>query len=194
MNCIINILTKNPESNRCKTRMKKLLTKDERVFLSKEMLKMTCNEISEINIDKYLHVYPDTSGSFIKNLSSIYRIKLLHQSTGCLSQKIYIALDYQKDKYEKRIVIGSDIPSISTEEINDCLDYLDHYDLVIGPSNDDGFYLVGAKNQSHELLNNMNLNKIQTQDIINLCRTHTVKYKLLRVLKDIDTPSDLLNL
>ena len=39
-----------------------LLTKDERIYLSKEMLKMICYEISNIEIDKYLHVYPDTSG------------------------------------------------------------------------------------------------------------------------------------
>ena len=40
----------------------------------------------------------------------------------------------------------------------------------------------------------MNLNQILTDDVINICNNRRIKYKLLRVLKDIDTPSDLLNL
>ena len=194
MNSVINILAKNPERSICKSRMKQLLTKDERVFLSKEMLKMICYEISSIQIDKYLHVCPDSSGCFVKNLSSEYGIKIVNQSFGYLSKKIYMALNTNKDKYIKRIVIGADIPSLSVKEINDCLKSLDYCDLVIGPSKDNGFYLVGTKNQAHECFQTMRLNEILTDDIINICHNQKIDYKLIRELKDIDTPNDLLNL
>ena len=194
MNSVINILAKNPERSNCKSRMNYLLTKDERVFLSKEMLKMICYEISSIQIDKYLHVYPDSLGCFIESLSSEYGIKIVNQSSGYLSKKIYIALNTNKDKYTKRIVIGADIPSLSVNEINDCLNSLDYCDLVIGPSKDNGFYLVGTKNQAHECFQTMELNNILTDDIINICHNQNIEYKLIRELKDIDTPNDLLNL
>ena len=194
MNSVINILAKNPERSNCKSRMNHLLTKDERVFLSKEMLKMICYEISRIQIDKYLHVYPDSSGCFIKNLSYKHGIKIVNQSLGYLSKKIYTALNTNRDKYTKRIVIGADIPSLSVNEINDCLRSLDYCDLVIGPSKDNGFYLVGTKNQAHECFQTMELNDILTDDIINICHKQKIEYKLIRELKDIDTPSDLLNL
>ena len=126
MNSVINILAKNPERSICKSRMKQLLTKDERVFLSKEMLKMICCEISRIQVDKYIHVYPDSSGCFIKNLSYKHGIKIVNQSLGYLSKKIYTALNTNRDKYTKRIVIGADIPSLSVNEINDCLLSLIH--------------------------------------------------------------------
>ena len=168
MNSVINILAKNPERSNCKSRMNDLLTKDERVFLSKEMLKMICYEISSIQIDKYLHVYPDSSGCFIKNLSSEYEIKIVNQSFGYLSKKIYTALNTNKDKYTKRIVIGADIPSLSVNEINDCIKSLDYCDLVIGPSKDNGFYLVGTKNQAHECFQAMELNDILIDDVINI--------------------------
>ena len=186
MNSVINILAKNPEVSDCKTRLSELLTKDERIYLSKEMLKIICCEI--------LYLYPDTSGDFVENLSSVYGIKIANQSHGFLSKKIYHALENQKNKFDKRVVIGSDIPSLSKSEIYDCLSCLDHCDLVIGPSKDKGFYLVGVKNQSHECFKNMNLDEILTKDLISICRTERIKYKLLRELKDIDTPSDLLNL
>ena len=37
MSTIINLLTKNPESSNCKTRLKELLTDDERIFLSSQL-------------------------------------------------------------------------------------------------------------------------------------------------------------
>ena len=194
MNSVINILAKNPDESNCKSRMNHLLTKDERVFLSKEMLKMICYEISSIQMDKYLYVYPNSSGSFIKNLSSKYGIKIVNQSFGYLSKKIYTALDNNKDKYIKRLVIGADIPSLSVNEINDCLNSLDYCDLVLGPSKDNGFYLVGTKNQAHECFQNMELNDILTDDIVDICHNQKIQYKLIRELKDIDTPNDLLNL
>ena len=102
MKSVINILAKNPERSNCKSRMNDLLTKDERVFLSKEMLKMICYEMNKIQIDKYLHVYPDSSRLFlIKNLSSKYLIKIINQISGYLSNKIYTALNTNKDKYTK---------------------------------------------------------------------------------------------
>ena len=194
MNSVINILAKNPEVSDCKTRLSELLTKDERIYLSKEMLKIICCEISNLDLDKFLYLYPDTSGDFVENLSSVYGIKIANQSHGFLSKKIYHALENQKNKFDKRVVIGSDIPSLSKSEIYDCLSCLDHCDLVIGPSKDNGFYLVGVKNRSHECFKNMNLDEILTKDLISICRTERIKYKLLRELKDIDTPSDLLNL
>ena len=194
MNSVLNILAKNPEGSDCKTRLSGLLTKDERIFLSKEMLKIICREMSNIDVDKFLYLYPNTSGGFVKNLSSDYGIKTLHQPDGSLSKKIYAALEFKKKKFKKRIVIGSDIPSLSKSEIYDCLDYLDYCDLVLGPSKDNGFYLVGVKNQSHEFFKNMNLNEIHVNDVINSCRAKKIKYRLLRVLKDIDTPHDLLSL
>ena len=194
MNSVINILAKNPERSNCKSRMNHLLTKDERVFLSKEMLKMICCEISCMQIDKYLHVYPDSSGRFIKNLSSEYGIRIVNQSFGYLSKKIYTALNTNKDKYTKRIVIGADIPSLSVNEINDCIKSLDYCDLVIGPSKDNGFYLVGTKNQAHECFQAMELNDILIDDIITICHNQKIEYKLIRQLNDIDTPNDLLKL
>ena len=194
MNSVINILTRNPEKSNCKSRMNGLLTKDERVFLSKEMLEMICHEISSIQIDKYLHVFPDSSGYFIRNLSSRYGIKIINQSFGYLSKKIYTALNTNKDRYTKRIVIGADTPSLSVCEINDCLKSLDYCDLVLGPSKDNGFYLVGTKNQAHECFRAIEQNDILTNDIIDICHDQKIEYELIRELKDIDTPYDLLNL
>ena len=52
MNTVINILSKNPDQTNCKTRLKTLLSKDDRSFISKVMLEMTCKAISKIDVKK----------------------------------------------------------------------------------------------------------------------------------------------
>ena len=96
-----------------------------------------------------------------------------------------------KKKYIKRIVIGSDIPTISVDELTDCIVNLDKHDLIIGPSEDGGFYLVGVTDNVHKIFKDMELDKISFKDILKKCISSDISYKVIRTLKDIDTFDDL---
>tara|TARA_Y100000389_G_scaffold204408_1_gene256783 strand:- start:6435 stop:7019 length:585 start_codon:yes stop_codon:yes gene_type:complete len=192
MNSIINILSKNPDKSDCKSRLRYFLSNSERIYLSKKMLEMTCDTIIKVNSSTAMYLYPNKYGMFVEKLSRKYKIDLISQENGYLSDKIYFALNNNKRGYEKRIVIGSDIPTLSSNELNDCLNLLDSHDLVLGPSKDGGFYLVGVKHEVHSIFKDLNLNTILTNDLLKLCEKNSIKYKLIRTLKDIDEPNDLL--
>lgn len=51
--------------------------------------------------------------------------------------------------YSKVVLIGTDIPEICTESICKAFDALDRSDVVIGPTEDGGYYLIGMK-KTHE--------------------------------------------
>ena len=192
MKSIVHILSKNPDLCECKTRLRDFLSNKERVHLSKTMLTMLCSEMNKIDVYKLLHLYPSNQGKFSKKLSQRFNINTTRQISGYLSDKIFSALDNTDESYQKRILVGSDVPSLSMHDIKDSIYYLDTFDVVIGPSNDGGFYLVGTKNNSHSIFKNLKLNKISKQDIFNLCSKEKLSFKTLRVLKDIDVPKDLL--
>ena len=192
MKSIIHILSKNPDLCECKTRLRNFLSNDERVYLSKTMLRMICSEMNKIDAYKLLHLYPSNQGNFSKKLTRRFNINTTRQISGHLSDKIYSAIDNTNKSYKKRILIGSDIPALSKYDIEDSIYYLDSYDVVIGPSHDGGFYLVGTKNNSHHIFKNLKLDKISKEDIFNLCSKEKLSFKVLRILKDIDTPRDLL--
>jgi glycosyltransferase A (GT-A) superfamily protein (DUF2064 family) len=192
MNTVINILSKNPEQIECKTRLKPFLSKDERTYISKIMLKMTCKAISKMDVEKRLYLYPNVEGEFIKRLSGDFKFNLLLQDRGFLSDKIYSVLNAQDQKISKRILVGSDIPSISSYDFEDCISLLEKYDIVFGPSKDGGFYFVGVKNNAHEVFKHLSLNHIPLDKVIEECSRYKFDYKLTRQLKDIDSVDDLL--
>ena len=50
--------------------------------------------------------------------------------------------------YENIITLGNDTPQLRTNHITQAVDHLNQGEIVIGPSNDGGFYLLGL-NKSH---------------------------------------------
>ena len=47
--------------------------------------------------------------------------------------------------YESLLIIGSDCFELTTNNIEDAFSKLEKNDIVIGPSNDGGYYLLGMK-------------------------------------------------
>lgn len=97
-----------------------------------------------------------------------------------------------KNNFEKVLIIGTDIPDLSSGLINHALSELDTNEIVIGPSTDGGYYLLGMKKFHPDLFNNIKwsseevLNK--TMNIINQLN---LNFNLLPKLMDIDTEKDL---
>ena len=192
MSTVINIMSKNPDFAECKTRLKSLLSREERIYITKHMLDITCSVVSEFNTTNILHLFPNKEGKFIKNLSNKYNIIPQIQRAGQLSDKIHSILDQDNLMFEKKIVIGADIPSISVNEISECINSLNEYDCVFGPSNDGGFYLIGVKANAHFIFKNLNMDTILLDDLKAICQKYKIGYKLVRELKDIDCDKDLL--
>ena len=93
---------------------------------------------------------------------------------------------------DKTLLIGSDIPTLSKASILEAIKTLNDNDIVIGPTYDEGFYLIGVNVQESAqcLANCENLKNYK--DIIKMKSLTNQKIHLLEKLKDIDNPNDLL--
>jgi len=71
--------------------------------------------------------------------------ELERQSTGDLGCRMrdHFAAAFQKDA-DAVVLIGSDTPTLPLELIEQAFDLLAEYRVVLGPSSDGGYYLVGA--------------------------------------------------
>ena len=71
------------------------------------------------------------------------------QTKGTLGQRMENAFKTAFEKgYKKVIIVGSDLYSLKTSHIEKALNQLDKKEVVIGPSQDGGYYLLGLKKKN----------------------------------------------
>jgi uncharacterized protein len=80
-------------------------------------------------------------------------VSLALQGEGDLGERMYRALSETFGEFgpEKAIVLGADCPSVDRDLLLEAEKRLDAADIVIGPSLDGGYYLIGM-NVAHEAL------------------------------------------
>ena len=95
---------------------------------------------------------------------------------------------------QKAIIIGTDIPDLSKEIISEAVDVLDENDIVIGPSYDGGYYLLGMKKIYKYLFENIEWSSNSVfGSTIDKAKSTNLKVKELQLLRDIDTKKGLDN-
>ena len=95
------------------------------------------------------------------------------------------------------ILIGTDLPSISHFELIQAIEILKNKEIVLGPSNDGGYWLIGLSNK---LLNPLcswpfsgiswGTNKV-LQTTIQLASSNQIDYQLIQTKNDLDNINDL---
>mgnify|MGYP006087467707 FL=1 len=188
----LNIFSKCPYNGNPKTRLKGLLNKEERSFITLHMLTNILDEVSEINDDFKitLWVYPRLKDNLLHTIKRKYKINIRQQQGSSLCERMNNCLSLESSKYEKTILIGSDIPSLTKGIIMDAKYALLKKDIVIGPSTDGGFYLIGIKGHYKDFIDCMK--PMDIQNLKDKISSHSLDLELLQELKDIDKPEDLL--
>ena len=119
----------------------------------------------------------------------------LHQIGKNLGEKMLNAFRFVfKNDVNKTIIIGTDLPDISSAIIKNTFTLLDEFDVVVGPATDGGYYLLGMKKIFKELFIDLpwSTDKLfnRTLQVINKLN---LEVSILPELSDIDTENDLKN-
>jgi hypothetical protein len=96
--------------------------------------------------------------------------------------------------YDRLMVVGSDIPGISTQTVRTAVEALDDCDVVIVPAVDGGYCLIGARNDSFNpaLFRGIPWSTAKVLDMTSrVCTANSLSFTLLDPLQDIDTLEDL---
>jgi rSAM/selenodomain-associated transferase 2/rSAM/selenodomain-associated transferase 1 len=114
------------------------------------------------------------------------------QSQGTLGNRMLKAFEEVFQQGCRRVVlIGSDIPELTKDHLTKAFDALNEHDLVLGPSTDGGYWLVGMKSPIDIFLGiDWGTNAVLNQTLETAGRAG-LKTCLLDPLTDIDTFDDL---
>lgn len=118
-------------------------------------------------------------------------VRLLPQSGGDLGARMSAAFARAFERGARRVVIvGTDSPAVSRGTVAEALDALDEADVVVGPAEDGGYYLLALRQPRPELFEGL---AWSTPTVLEetLARAGELRVRQLAGLRDIDTPGDL---
>lgn len=171
---------------------KKRLTKDIGFIKSKRLTNNNLEKIKKIFIkrNKYLlHWYLTPTIKF-RSYSFQFFSNCILQTGNDMGEKIWYLV---KNKKKSFILVGSDIPGINQDVISQAFYQLKNYDMVIGPTEDGGFWLIGfsLKKKIAYPFNNIRWSTSNTlKDLLTNLDKININYKITKKLRDIDNKDD----
>lgn len=184
------LFVKNARRGHVKTRLA--------YFLGDEMaLKIylaLCERVREV----CLH-FPGTCyvyySEFIPEEEDMWSDSFFIKKTQCtspdLGEKMKSAFNDLCPAFESVLLIGTDIPHLSIDNLTDAFQSLKENELVIGPSFDGGYYLIGMKKTYEFLFDDMiwSVDTVLDKSIERAIKNN-LSFHLLETLPDIDTLED----
>ncbi len=119
-------------------------------------------------------------------------ICLTPQARGDLGRRMRHALFEALDRgFERVVLVGTDIPQMASAHIHAAFDAMDRHEMVLGPSRDGGYWLVGLRCKA-DIFRNIRWGggKVLDQTLAD-ARRQGLRVACLTELNDIDTPGDL---
>jgi rSAM/selenodomain-associated transferase 1 len=184
---LVIVFVKNIKLGKVKTRLAKTIGNQGAFEVYSELVKVTENATNYLSAD--VHVY--FSDAVVETKWKGYH-KTVQQGTD-LGERMKNAFKKGFEKgYERIILIGSDLPDISENHINSGLEKLDKNDVVFGPAEDGGYYLIGL-NKLHDFIFNDKpwSTSHLLQETLTELDSKEIKFAILETLNDIDTFEDL---
>jgi len=188
------VFVKAPIRGRVKTRLEPHLSQEGILRLYRSFLRMIADRCSSIKgVDRFLGCTPTKDHPYLSRLAGQYGYGRFDQRGRSLGERLINAFrDHLAMGYGKIVIIGSDSPTIPVGYIREAFHILDRREFVLGPCNDGGYYLVGARRlyervfrgipwDTSEVLNKT-LDKLNSRDI---------DYFLLPFWYDVDRIEDL---
>ena len=187
---LLLIFTRNPELGKVKTRLAKTIGNKTALEIYKFLLNKTKEVTQNLDCDKAVYYSVKVRENDIWD-ANIYQ---KWQQTGeDLGFRMQNAFDNAfKNGYKKVIIVGSHLYDLSSEIIEDAYKKLDNSDVVIGPAEDGGYYLLGMKELQPKIFQNKawgtaSVRKDTLKDL------QKVNVHLLQQLNDVDVIEDIEN-
>ena len=188
---LLLIFTRNPELGKAKTRLAKTVGDETALEIYKFLLEKTRDISSKVSSDKAVYYSVKIRENDIWNENTFQKHQQVGEDLGIRMLNAF--KNGFKAGYEKVMIIGSDLYDLTSEDIENAFDELNNNDLVIGPAEDGGYYLLGMNSLHSTIFKNKNWGT-ETVRKDTLSDLKDKKVKLLAFKNDIDVYEDIINI
>ena len=182
------VFVRNPELGKVKTRLAKTIGDKKALNIYILLLKHTESVLQKVSSDKVVYYSEEIQNNDLWS-DRCFQKKL--QKGNDLGERMQHAFEMAfKEGYEKVVIVGSDLFDLKSAHIENAFKALENHNLVIGPSLDGGYYLLGMKVLHPAVFKNKQwgTDSVLETTLKNLEQENV---KLLEALNDIDTFEDL---
>ncbi len=187
------IMAKEPKIGSTKTRLCPPLKFDEAANFYEALLWDTITMTAGIKeIDLAIAISPPESADYFKKISPP-ETHLIPLTCADIGECLMLALDkLLKLDYPRVMALNADGPSLPPSYIQEGIERLEENDLILGPAEDGGYYLVGSKENYPDLFIGIDwsTNKVLEQTL-NKADALNLSVHLLPTWYDVDTAKEI---
>jgi uncharacterized protein len=188
------IMAKAPRVGHVKTRLAASLPAQAVLDLYRSMLEDTLELARSISTDIVAIVCPTSD---VGDLSSwLPAIEIVGQQGEGLAAGLASAFRiFISRGYRRVVALDGDSPQLSPETLDTAFQLLDAADVVVGPTIDGGYYLVGSKNLQAELFDTKGMGTGSALDSLTAsAHGRGLRVALTKTAYDVDEVADLARL
>ena len=150
------VVAKRPASGKTKTRLSPLLTPELASALYESFLLDTLDQMRQVANSHHVIAYLDERDYF-QRLAPDF--ELIPQEGDDLGERLDRALtSYLSRGYQHAVIMDSDSPTLPADYLSQAFKVLsDGADVVLGPCDDGGYYLIGIKRPAPRLLREVHM-------------------------------------
>ncbi len=194
--CLI-IFTRYPEPGKTKTRLIPALGAEGAATLQRQMTEHTLAQVKELQAKRLVSVEVYFVGGNQQLMQSWLGTSVIYrqQGDGDLGRRMAIAFQTALEAGKQRVVvIGTDCPDLKAEVMVKAFHALEQHDLVLGPAQDGGYYLIGLCRLIPELFTGISWSTAEVlQQTMSIAQRLELAVAYLPMLSDVDRPEDLVS-
>lgn len=189
MDSVLIIFVKNPVAGKVKTRLAQTVGDKKALQIYKKLLDYTLGISSEVDAAKqiwYSDEIPQENG-----VNRPVFGKKVQKGADLGERMKYAFQQVFAEGFHRAVIIGSDCAELTSDHLKKAYKRLKKWDLVIGPAEDGGYYLLGMKRFHPQLFENINwsTNRVLRQTL-NRAEGLGLSPSLLPELNDVDYKED----
>lgn len=186
-------MAKVPAAGEVKTRMQPFLTPTQSAELAFCLLQDTISKAESLKNQLIIAYSPMERRDFFNGFSQ-HNLTLFPQYGQDLGERMFHAFEFAfEQNLDSAVMIGTDSPTFPPELITQAFEHLKNSaDIVLAPTEDGGFYLIGLKTLKKEIFENVQWSSPETfsQTKENIARQN-LSLREIQAWYDVDTIEDL---
>ena len=179
------VFARYPRPGACKTRLIPALGPEGAANLHRHLTERTVRVLGESGLPVTVAFTGEEASRFADWLGP--DVVLVEQVDGGLTERLLACLNPAPVIY-----FGADTPDLAPHHVEAAIAALERHDVVIGPAEDGGYYLIGMRRALPELLTDMpwSTDQVLPETLARLDRSGITPV-MLEMLADCDRPEDL---